>query len=68
MTKYDLRKSYQEKATVAGGTLYRFGAIVQVWWNVLGGEVLDTPEPETWSAPSVEQAQQNFDSMKERWA
>ena len=61
-TKVDLRKGYDEKVTVPGGTLYRKGSIIQVWWDKFG--------PETWSHPWVteKEAIRNFYDMQERWA
>jgi rubrerythrin len=55
----DLRKDYDEKAEVLGGTLYRKGNIVQVWWS--------DGTKETWTS-DVANAQKNFQSMKERWS
>ncbi|MBA7696186.1 hypothetical protein ES703_104829 [subsurface metagenome] len=56
----DLRGDYDEIAHVKDGILYRKGNIVQVWWDKWGKE--------TWTGPSEEQARENFNAMKERWA
>lgn len=55
----DLRTDFDEKFAVFGGTLYRKGNIVQMWW--------DDTDKETWTAPNEQQAKDNFISMKERW-
>lgn len=51
----DLRYSHDEKADVLGGTLYRQGLTVQVWWH---------SGPETWTGNSVTEAQQFFTDFK----
>ncbi|MBA7499321.1 hypothetical protein ES704_02061 [subsurface metagenome] len=56
----DIRGDYDEIAYVKDGILYRKGSIVQVWWDKWGKE--------TWTNPSEEQARENFNAMKERWA
>lgn len=57
--KSDLRKGYDEKASVIGGTLYRKGNTIQVWWDKQGKE--------TWTSQGYADARENFDDMKERW-
>lgn len=56
----DLRNDFDEKFAVFGGTLYRKGNVVQMWWS-------DT-DKETWTAPNEQQAKDNFAAMKERWS
>jgi hypothetical protein len=56
--KVDLRKDYDEMAKVGGGTLYRKGNTIQVWWDEWG--------PETWS--DVVDVKTAFNEMQERWA
>jgi hypothetical protein len=56
----DIRKDYDEMAEVKGGTLYRKGGTIQVWWGPGWGK-------ETWSS-DVENAKRNFIDMRERWS
>lgn len=55
----DLRKDYDEMAKVSGGTLYRKGGVIQVWWDDAG--------PETWRSDE-ENAKKNFIAMRDRWS
>lgn len=55
----DLRTRHQETSIVDGGTLYRLGPIIQVWWN--------SGHKETWTAPDEQQAISEFKDMVERW-
>ncbi len=55
----DLRNNYDEKVRVDKGTLYRKGAVIQVWWDEWGKE--------TWTGPDEKDARENFQAMKERW-
>ena len=55
----DLRKDYDEMAKVSGGTLYRKGGVIQVWWDDAG--------PETWTSDEAN-AKKNFIAMRDRWS
>jgi hypothetical protein len=55
----DLRKSFDERTRVEGGTLYRKGNVVQVWWDEYGKE--------TWTAPDEGQARGSYEDMADRW-
>lgn len=59
----DLRQDHDEQTTVKGGTLYRKGKIVQVWWDHLPGE----EGRETWTSPDADNAAREYNNMKERW-
>lgn len=69
----DLSKDYDESAVVkpksgdkSSGTLYRKGKVVQMHWKTdMLGRVMR--KPETWSAPTEDQAKENFEDMIERW-
>ncbi len=60
----DIRRRTPESqiASVTRGTLYQFGTVVQVWWQIDGRLVR-----ETWDAPSEDEAVANFIDMRERW-
>lgn len=57
--KVDLRLDYDDCRDVPNGTLYRKGAVNQVWWS--------DDKPETWTAPTEQSAIDNFNCMVERW-
>jgi hypothetical protein len=65
----DLRKGYDEKASVIDGTLYRKGRWVQVWWTKdnAGRPMNGISGRESWESPDLANAIENFKAMKKRW-
>jgi hypothetical protein len=56
----DIRPTAWRYARVGGGVLYLRREIVQVWWDDNGKE--------TWTAPTAEQALENYLDMVDRWS
>lgn len=66
----DLRQKYDEKVKVNNGTLYRKGVVIQVWWDkdAAGRKLKGSQGRETWTAPDIKTAKENFKDMRIRFS